>query len=92
MSWYETKCLAFLSTPDLNNPGYVLFLCAPPEGGACSSWIKHGLTHSLSVQAYEAYGDNGLLPNRLFCGPGLGLLSQQQTHTGIREEEKNKVW
>jgi hypothetical protein len=23
------------------------FLRAPPDGGACSSWIKHGFSHSL---------------------------------------------
>jgi hypothetical protein len=26
-----------------------IFVC-PPEGGACSSWIKHGFSHSLRQQ------------------------------------------
>jgi hypothetical protein len=29
-----------------NEPKVDLFVC-PPEGGACSSWIKHGFSHSL---------------------------------------------
>ena len=28
------------------NLGLWVFVC-PPEGGACSSWIKHGFSHSL---------------------------------------------
>ena len=39
-SWMTTACVAF-------EIGFIMFFACPPEGGACSSWIKHGFSHSL---------------------------------------------
>jgi hypothetical protein len=34
-------------------------LRAPPEGGACSSWIKHGFSHSLRQRPCSSWIKHG---------------------------------
>ena len=44
----KTRESMFVSRLEVSSLKVRRFFCVcPPEGGACSSWIKHGFSHSL---------------------------------------------